>query len=48
MTVHNASDINCVNRVSLCEHDLHESDSYFNVDNLKSNFEHDQAFIKIK
>ena len=39
------SDINCVNHVSLCEHDLHESDSDFNVDNLKSNFEHDQAFI---
>ena len=41
-------DIYCVNHVSLCEYDVHESDSDFNIDNIESIVEHDQAFIKIK
>ena len=38
------NDIICVNNVSLCEYDVYESDSNFNIDNPESNVEHDQEF----
>lgn len=36
------------NHVIVNDNNVHDSDSDFNIDNVESNVEHDQAFINIK